>query len=196
MGRASNLSIKPVPRRQTGEAGAWQGWRTGKLAPAYPKVSPPRPAIEIGRTNGVSNGRKKAAITAVVRQFARVAKLGRAIERDGVMVRESGGAVKHVIHILRLSGAFHLDIMALDGWNCFCRTQGLAGAFYFGRRALWLLWVVFRGVLVLHVAVFIKSEQAEKSLLGMLNTIRRVKSAVVKRNLYADLKNRCGLVLA
>ncbi|MBX9346110.1 hypothetical protein K5M36_03325 [Chromobacterium vaccinii] len=123
--------IKPAFRRQTGVAGTWQGWRTGALGTGIPVGIPTKARHRNRRTNGVSNGRKKAAIMAGVRQCIRVAKPGRAIERDGVMVRESSGAVKHVIHILRLSGAFHRDIMALDGWNCFCRTQGPGGGLLF-----------------------------------------------------------------
>ncbi|MEJ8675695.1 ogr/Delta-like zinc finger family protein [Chromobacterium amazonense] len=76
-------------------AGTWQGWRTGALGTGIPEGIPTTARHRNRRTNGVSNGRKKAAIMAGVRQCIRVAKPGRAIEHDAVMVRESGGAVKH-----------------------------------------------------------------------------------------------------
>ncbi|WP_162897105.1 hypothetical protein [Chromobacterium rhizoryzae] len=105
-------------------AGARRGWRTGKKATGIPGGIPTKARHRRRRTNGVSNGRKKCRNRRLSAFFIRVAKPGRAVERDTVMVRESSGAVKHVIHILRLSGAFHRDIMLLDSWNGFCCTQG------------------------------------------------------------------------
>ena len=62
-----------------------------------------------GRTNGVSNGRKKAAFVAGVRLIYQVAKPGRCFECDVKMVQQSGELVNSLARVGNRVRAFHRE---------------------------------------------------------------------------------------
>lgn len=89
---ASFLGFNPHPRFQSGVAGAWQGWKTGKKGPAARRL--PATARHKKGARVACNGRKKTALAAVSAFLSRASKPGAAIERHGALCAQVGWGVK------------------------------------------------------------------------------------------------------